>query len=874
MRSAEIRQCFFDFFENNGHKIVPSAPIVVKSDPTLMFTNAGMNQFKDFFLGNSIPEYTRIANTQKCLRVSGKHNDLEEVGRDSYHHTMFEMLGNWSIGDYFKEEAIKWAWELLTVHYGLQPERLYATVFMGDEQDGLTADNESADLWKKYLPEDQILYCAKKDNFWEMGDTGPCGPCSELHYDLRNDQDRAKTPGRSLVNQDSPLLIEIWNLVFIQFNRKSDGTLEELPQKHVDTGMGFERLCMAMQGKLSNYDTDVFWPFIQKIEEKTGVRYTNTYDNSSMSDVAMRVIADHMRAVSFTIADGELPGNTGAGYVIRRILRRAVRYYYSFLNQKEPFVYSFIPMLADAFSGVFPELKAQESFVSKVILEEERSFLRTLEAGLRRLDSLEITDGTIAGKDAFELYDTYGFPIDLSRLIAAEKSWSIDEAGFEAALNEQKERGRAVGKRQEGDWIEVLKDTTSVFLGYHSTTLDSSSVVKYRTVQMKDKSIFQLVLDRTVFYPEGGGQVGDIGVLRGAAEEIKVLDTIKENDLIIHIVNKIPEDTSSAFCQIVDAERRKLIENNHSATHLLHAALRSVLGDHVQQKGSLVKDDYLRFDFSHFQKLTDEEIQKIEKIVNARIAEGIALREDDQLPIEKAKEAGAMMLFGEKYGETVRMITFDPAYSVELCGGCHVDNTAQIGLFKIRTETAIAAGVRRIEALTSSGALTYINAELAELETVRSLFKNSTNLEKNITDLQEENKQIRKEAEQLKAKLSSGLKDELIAKTEVVNGIKLIRANVGEMDAKTAKTLAYNVLNEMGEALIVLGLTQGDKVQVMVAITESLTKDGKLHAGQMVKQLGQYIDGGGGGQAFFATAGGKNPSGINDALKALEPLLS
>ena len=874
MKSSEIRQKFFDFFQSNGHKIVDSAPIVLKNDPTLMFTNAGMNQFKDFFLGTKKPDVRRVADTQKCLRASGKHNDLEEVGYDSYHHTMFEMLGNWSFGDYFKKEAISWAWELLTEVYGLPKDRLYVTVFGGDENEGLGQDEEAADFWTEHIAEDKVLYFGKKDNFWEMGDTGPCGPCSEIHIDLRSDADRTAQPGDELVNMDHPLVVEIWNLVFIQFNRKANGSLEDLPEKHIDTGMGFERLCMAMQSKLSNYDTDVFSPYIAFIEKASGIKYTGSYDPMVKTDVSMRVMTDHLRAVAFSISDGELPGNSGAGYVIRRILRRAIRYYYTFLNIKEPFIHKMVPMLADQFEDVFPELKAQFGFVQKVILEEEKSFLRTLEGGLKRIDNIEVKDNVLDGQTAFELYDTYGFPIDLTRLIATDKNWKIDEEGFEKALNEQRERGRADAKRETGDW-EILMEIDDVeFAGYDQTELKQLKVSRYRTSKKKDKAVYQLVLDKTPFYAEGGGQVGDTGVLDFDGEMIRVLDTIRENDLIIHIVNKIPDNVNSEASATVDASRRALIESNHTATHLMHAALRQVLGTHVQQKGSLVKDNLLRFDFSHFQKMTDEEIDKVESLVNQKIRENIRLEENRSLPIDDAKDAGAMMLFGEKYGDFVRMITFDPDYSRELCGGCHVNATGEIGLFKIVSESAIAAGTRRIEAVTADGAEQYLTKELTELNNVRSLFKNSTHLVQNVQGLQDENRELKRQLEQMMIQAASSMQKELGSQVEVINGVKTVIKKLDLSDMNAAKTLAHNLEKEIGESVICFGIDQGEKANLLLLISNSLVDSKSLNAGQIIREIAKHIQGGGGGQAFFASAGGKNPAGISDSLEALKQLLN
>ena len=873
MKSAEIRKTFLEYFKTKQHEIVASAPIVVKDDPTLMFTNAGMNQFKDYFLGHQKPKYTRIGDTQKCLRVSGKHNDLEEVGRDSYHHTMFEMLGNWSFGDYFKEEAIEYAWELLTGVYGIDKDRLYITVFGGDSNEGLGRDDEAADFWKKWVPEDRILYFGKKDNFWEMGDTGPCGPCSEIHVDLRSEDVRAKSGAHELVNMDDPLVVEIWNLVFIQFNRKSDGSLEDLPEKHVDTGMGFERLAMTMQAKSANYDTDIFSPFIKAIEAKTGISYTGKYDDSSKTDIAMRVLVDHIRAVSFTIADGELPSNTGAGYVIRRILRRAVRYYYSFLDIKEPYLHTMVEPLSAAFANVFPELKAQTGFVSKVILEEEKSFLNTLAAGLKRLELLDKKDGVIAGADAFELYDTYGFPMDLTMLIASESGIKVDEKGFEEALQEQKERGRKDAQRETGDWNIVDAETEVDFIGYDYLTAKGSKILRTRTVKVKDKEQFHLVLNKTPFYAEGGGQVGDSGHLMVADEKIKVINTKKENDLVIHFVDRLPANMTASVDCYVNESKRRLTENNHTATHLLHAALRSVLGTHVQQKGSLVKDDYLRFDFSHFQKMTEEEIQKVETIVNEKIRENIQLVEHRSIPIQDAKDSGAMMLFGEKYGDYVRMITFDPDYSNELCGGCHVPATGKIGFFRLKSESAIAAGVRRIEAVTANAAEKQINEERYELAEIKSLFKNPKNTVKLVTDLQDENKKLAKQLESFKLQAASAMQKDLSNQFEEFSGINLLTKEIEMDDAKIAKSLITNLEKAKGNAVILLGVKTGQKVQLMLQISKDVIASKGLHAGNIIRELAKHINGGGGGQDFFASAGGTDASGISAAIEDLKAKL-
>ncbi len=867
MTSNQIRQTFFDFFKGKGHKIVPSAPIVVKNDPTLMFTNAGMNQFKDYFLGNKDAAIKRVADTQKCLRVSGKHNDLEEVGRDSYHHTMFEMLGNWSFGDYFKTEAISWAWELLTEVYKLDPTRIYATVFGGDDNEGLGRDEESAGLWGQFLPKDRILYCGKEDNFWEMGETGPCGPCSELHVDLRSDEERAKVPGRDLVNIDDPMVIEIWNLVFIQFNRNSDRSLVNLPAKHIDTGMGFERLCLAMQAKTSNYETDIFLPMIQYIEKESGIAYTNKYAEDEKTDIAMRVIVDHVRAVSFSIADGQLPSNTGAGYVIRRILRRAVRYYYSFLNMNEPFLNKLVPMLAEQFKDVFPELEAQRGFVEKVVLEEEKSFLRTLAGGLRRIENLDVENNIMTGKQAFELYDTYGFPIDLTRMIAEEHRWQIDDIGFEVALEEQRVRGRDDGKRETGDWVPVHNTEEVKFYGYDEQEVKNVKINKYRTLKEKGKPVYQVVLDKTPFYAEGGGQVGDKGEIIVGDQKIIVYDTKKENDLIIHFVNELPTDASTLVDAKINAKRRALTENNHSATHLLHAALRQVLGIHVQQKGSLVKDEYLRFDFSHFEKVSTEQLKEVEQLVNAKIRENISLKENRNISVQDAKEAGAMMLFGEKYGEFVRMITFDEDFSRELCGGCHVDATGQIGLMKITSESAISAGVRRIEAITAEAAEKFVSDAIGQLTEVKELFKNPKDLTAGIQDLQEENKVLKKEIEKLMAAQAGNMKEDLIKAAEDINGVKVIRTILIGLDSKSAKSLAGSIEQIIGDCVILFGI-DGEKPQLQLSVSRALTEKG-LHAGNMVSELAKNIKGGGGGQPFYASAGGSDASGLQAAVDQL-----
>ncbi|HMQ46586.1 MAG TPA: alanine--tRNA ligase [Saprospiraceae bacterium] len=873
MTANEIRQAFLDFFASKQHKIVPSAPIVNKDDPTLMFTNAGMNQFKDYFLGNQPPETPRIADTQKCMRVSGKHNDLEDVGKDGTHHTMFEMLGNWSFGDYFKNEALAWSWELLTGVFGIPKDRLYATVFGGDQSENLDSDEEARQIWLQFLPEDHILYGNKKDNFWEMGDTGPCGPCSEIHVDLRSDEERQSIPGRDLVNQDHPRVVEIWNNVFIQFNRKADGSLEELPAKHVDTGMGFERLCMVLQGKTVTYDTDVFQPVIQYIEKHTGIPYTGIYTNEAKSDIAMRVVADHIRSIAFTIADGQLPSNTGAGYVIRRILRRAVRYYYSFLNINEPFLHTLIPMMADSFSSVFPELKAQKEQIARIIEGEEKTFLNTLERGIKRFESLSVNEGQIKGEDAFELYDTYGFPIDLTRLMASERALTIEEAGYEKALLAQKERSRASAQKTVGDWYVMEESAASTFVGYDQLEVENAQILKYRTVQLKDKEQYQVVLSQTPFYAQSGGQAGDNGLLWVGDEPIPVLDTLKENDLTIHVVQQLPEAPEKPVRALVNAEKRQATSANHSATHLMHAALHRILGDHALQKGQDVDDKRLRFDFSHFQKVTAEELEAIENMVNAKVRANIALEEQRHVPIEEAKASGAMMLFGEKYGENVRIITFDPNFSKELCGGTHVKASGEIGLFKIVSESAVAAGIRRLEAITADRAEAHIKAELEELAQIRALFKNTPNTLKSVTDLQEEVKQLRKEAEQLKAEQAYAMKGQLMKQIQEINGIPVLIARLPLEDANIVKNLANQIENEVGDLVIVFGTVSKDKPQLTVSVSRTLVESKGLHAGNIIRELAKEIQGGGGGQPFFASAGGKDAAGLDKALEKVKSLI-
>lgn len=863
MDSGTIRRTFLRFFEGKGHLIVPSAPLVLKNDPTLLFTNSGMVQFKDNFLGNATPKSNRIADTQKCLRVSGKHNDLEEVGIDTYHHTMFEMLGNWSFGDYFKKEAIAWAWELLTEAYKLPKDRLYVTVFEGDAKEDLGFDQEAFSLWKEILPEDRILMGNKKDNFWEMGEMGPCGPCSEIHIDLRSDQEVSVLPGRSLVNTGHPQVVEIWNLVFMEFNRKADGSLEKLPARHVDTGMGFERLCMAIQKKTSNYDTDVFTPLLDFISRAAGI----AYKKSEQTDIAMRVMADHVRAVSFAIADGQLPSNTGAGYVIRRILRRAVRYGFTFLNFKEPFIHQLVPVLADQLREPFPELQAQQDYVSKVVFEEEASFLRTLEKGLKRIDLIQsaLKGKTISGEQAFELYDTFGFPFDLTSLIARERGLTVDEAAFRKEMEKQKLRSKTDAVKETGDWVAVGEDEKTEFIGYDHLS-STVRIVRYRKVKQKNRELVQLVFDRTPFYAESGGQVGDTGFIESNGQKIRIIDTKKENELIIHLTESLPGDTGGLFNAVVDAGKRRSTMNNHSATHLLHAALRQVLGKHVEQKGSLVNPEILRFDFSHFSAMTPEEIRDVEVIVNRKIRENIALDEKRNVPIGKAKGLGAMALFGEKYGDFVRVITFDPEFSVELCGGTHVPATGSIGLFKIISESSVAAGVRRIEAITGDAAENYVRVELSLLDEVKRMLRNPKDVLTSLKNLTEEKHALEKKLEALHGERANEIRSELAAKAVKCNGYTLIIEKVTVPSADALKNIAYALRNQFEDLLLILAADVDHKPQVTVMVGEKLMQTKKFHAGNMVKELAREIDGGGGGQPFFATAGGKNLNGLDGVL--------
>jgi len=871
MKASDIRQHFLDFFKSKQHSIVPSAPIVVKNDPTLLFTNAGMNQFKDYFLGNKQPENPRIADTQKCLRVSGKHNDLEEVGVDTYHHTMFEMLGNWSFGDYFKKEAIEWSWELLTAVYGIPKENLYVTIFEGDEREGLPRDEEAFNEWKKYVPEDHILLGNKKDNFWEMGDTGPCGPCTEIHADTRTPEEKLQVSGASLVNNDHPQVIEIWNNVFIQFNRKKDGSLESLPAKHVDTGMGFERLVRVLQNKQSNYDTDVFSGTIDAISKKVNKDYKAGDDKES---IAFRVLADHIRAISFTIADGQLPSNTGAGYVIRRILRRAVRYYYSYLDHKQPLLHELLHVIADQFEHVFPELKKQEDFVTKVIKEEEDAFLRTLEKGLKKMDDIISGAGASAvinGDAAFELFDTFGFPIDLTRLIAQENNLTVDEAGFDKALQEQKTRSRAATAMDTEDW-QTVNEGNSSFVGYDSKEIQTK-VLRYRKVKGKGKEQYQLVLEQTPFYAESGGQVGDTGQLTIGNKQLAITDTKKENDLIIHFTDDIIDDLSGDATASIDAARRNKIAVHHSVTHVMHAALRRVLGTHVAQKGSLVNDEYLRFDFSHFAKVTDDEIASVEKIVNQKIRENIPVV-IKSMSKEDAMKTGAMALFGEKYGDTVRVVTIDPNYSIELCGGTHVGNTGEIGFFKIMSEGAVAAGVRRVEAVSGEAAETMISEAFAQLEAVRGQLKNPKDAGKAIEALQSENALLNKRIESLEARQLVGIRNELMQKDEIINNISFVGQIIEVPHADALKKICFDLKHHLHDHVAVLCANVGGKAHVAISISDTVVAAKNLDASKMIKEIvSPLIKGGGGGQKNLATAGGQDISNLQGVITGIKSIL-
>ena len=866
MESNKIRQAFLDFFANKGHAIVPSAPMVVKNDPTLMFTNAGMNQFKDIFLGNAPRKYPRAADTQKCLRVSGKHNDLEEVGHDTYHHTMFEMLGNWSYGDYFKKEAIAWAWELLHDVYRLPAERMYATVFEGSEEDGVPFDQEAYDYWRQFLPEDHIIRGNKHDNFWEMGETGPCGPCSEIHFDLRDEAENAAKPGREMVNAGHPQVIEIWNLVFMQFNRKANGSLEPLPARNVDTGMGFERLCMILQGKKSNYDTDVFQPTIQRISALSGKRY----GENEQCDVAMRVMADHLRAIAFSIADGQLPSNVKAGYVIRRILRRAVRYGYTYLGFTEPTLCKLVAGLVEQMGGQFPELKAQQALIEKVIEEEETSFLRTLATGINLLDGVIArvkAEGTsrISGKDAFVLYDTFGFPIDLTELIAREQGVEVDLEDFDKELQAQKARSRNAAAVDTDDWVELFPLKESIFTGY-DTLVEQVRIARYRRVTSKGRTTYQLVFDRTPFYGNSGGQIGDVGYIQSGDEQVAIVDTEKENGLIIHIVEHLPSDPSAEFTAVVDAEKRQNAANNHTATHLLHAALREVLGKHVEQKGSMVTPEALRFDFSHFQKVTPEELRRVEQLVNRSVRANYPLEENRNATKEEAERCGAMMLFGEKYGDRVRMVKFGP--SVELCGGTHTSATGNIGVFKIVNESAISAGVRRIEAVTGEAAERLFYAAEDTLRTVGEQLHNSQVLQA-VRKMVESNEALSKEVETMRREQVSQWAEKVLASTPERDGVQLIAVQL-ERPADFVKDLAYAMRQRAPKLVFVVGTVAGGKPTLTVMLGEEIAARG-VNAGAVVREAAKLMQGGGGGQPFFATAGGKNPDGLQAAMdKAVE----
>ena len=864
MTSNEIRKAFLDYFESKQHHVVPSAPMVIKNDPTLMFTNAGMNQFKDIFLGNQQRQWPRATDSQKCLRVSGKHNDLEEVGHDTYHHTMFEMLGNWSFGDYFKKEAIAYGWEFLTEVMKIRKDWLYVTVFGGDEKEGLGMDTEAYDFWKEHIGEDRILRGSKKDNFWEMGDQGPCGPCSEIHVDIRPDEEKAKVPGRDLVNKDNPQVIEIWNLVFMQFNRKADGSLEPLKAKHIDTGMGFERLCMVMQGKRSNYDTDVFQPLIQELARKAG----KVYGQEEEADVAMRVCADHLRAVSFSIADGQLPSNVKAGYVIRRILRRAVRYGYTFLGFNEPFMNTLVPTLVGQMGHQFPELQKQQELIQRIILEEEQAFLRTLAGGIKRFNdylSGGSAAGVVDGAFAFELFDTYGFPIDLTQLMASEKGWTVDMEGFQRGLAEQKERSRGAAKVESDDWVELMPGVEEEFIGYDNLEADVR-IVRYRHVKAKDKEFYQLVFDRTPFYGESGGQAGDTGELRVESGKWRIKNTKKENGLIVHIVDTLPEELTASFHVVVDADKRQATACNHSATHLMHYALRQVLGEHVEQKGSSVDSERLRFDFSHFAKMSQEEIRDVERRVNAMIRQCLPLEEHRAIPIAEAQKLGAMALFGEKYGDKVRVVKYGP--SVEFCGGTHVQNTGMIGSFRIVSEGAVAAGMRRIEAITAQAATDYADRQQEMIMALNDMFKGTKDLGASIAKLQEENTALKATVESLQKEKAAGIAKALAAKLETFPTL----VERMDSDVNALKDAVMALRNDHPDMAMVLGSVTDGKPALLIVLGQQRV-DAGLNAGQMVRTLGKEIQGGGGGQPHFATAGGRNPDGLDKALSLGKELI-
>lgn len=869
MTSAEIRRTFLTFFNSKQHQIVPSAPMVVKNDPTLMFTNAGMNQFKDWFLGNEPAKWSRVADSQKCLRVSGKHNDLEEVGHDTYHHTMFEMLGNWSFGDYFKEEAIAWAWELLTEVYKIDKNKLYVTIFGGDAGDNMPEDSEALNIWKKYIAEDRILRGSKKDNFWEMGDTGPCGPCSEIHVDIRHEDEKAKISGDKLVNNDHPQVIEIWNNVFIQYNRQANGSLVPLPAKHVDTGMGFERLCMVLQGKQSNYDTDVFTPLLSEIAKLSGIAYGADHK----SDVAMRVIADHLRAVAFAIADGQLPSNVKAGYVIRRILRRAVRYAYSFLNQREPLMFKLVAILEAQMGEFFPELTRNLTLIQRVINEEEASFLRTLATGIVKFNqyiAAHPAEKTMNGEFAFELYDTFGFPIDLTQLMSREIGWDVDMDNFALKLEEQKNRSRKDATVTTDDWHEIATSESTEFLAYDTTEAEIK-ITRYRKITAKGKDVFQLVFDRTPFYAESGGQTGDSGTISSANEIVHITDTKKENNLIVHLVENLPENPEATFLASVDTLKRTATANNHSATHLLHFALRKVLGTHVEQKGSFVGPDYLRFDFSHFQKVTEEELKQIEKMANAMVRANAVLDEHRAIAMDAAVQMGALAFFGEKYGDKVRVIRFGD--SIELCGGTHVNATGQIGMIKIVSEGAIAAGIRRIEAITAAKAEEFVYEQESQLDALKQLVKSPTEPLKAVQQLLDQNSEMRKQLEALNRENALRLKDDLLKKVETVNGVSFLSTKINA-DASAAKEIAFAMKSSFENLFLVLGSENEGKATLSVLVSENLISSRNLNAGNIVRELAKSIQGGGGGQPGFATAGGKNPQGLDEALKLAEKYIA
>ena len=869
MKAQQIRAQFLDFFAAKNHKIVPSAPMVMKDDPTLMFTNAGMNQFKEYFLGNKKAKDTRIADTQKCLRVSGKHNDLEEVGKDTYHHTMFEMLGNWSFGDYFKKEAIAYAWEFLTAVMKIDKNDLYVTVFEGDQTEGLETDNEAIEFWKAHIDSERILMGSKKDNFWEMGDQGPCGPCSEIHVDIRSAEQKAKISGADLVNQDHPQVVEVWNLVFIEFNRKANGSLEKLPEKHVDTGMGFERLCMVVQEVQSNYDTDVFIPLIREIETRTAT----AYGKNEEIDIAIRVIADHLRAVSFSIADGQLPSNNGAGYVIRRILRRAIRYGYTFLDQKEPFIFALVDTLTDQMGAAFPELKAQQNLIQNVIKEEEQSFLKTLAQGLVLLNQLIASNKgkELSGAKAFELYDTFGFPVDLTALILSENNMTLNGADFNSQMEQQKARSRAAAQVETEDWIELRSDDEEEFVGY-DTLKTAVRIVRYRKVTTKSGASFQLVFNLTPFYPEGGGQVGDKGYLEAPNGNVTyITDTKRENNLIVHVANQLPANLDATFTAVVDAQKRTATACNHTATHLLHQALQAILGDHVSQKGSMVRSGYLRFDFSHFAKLTQDELTSVEAFVNARIQEQIDLEEHRNVPFQQAMDSGATALFGEKYGDTVRTIRFGE--SMELCGGTHVANTAELWHFTITSESAVAFGIRRIEAVTSDEAKKLVYDQAAMVDELKVQLKNPKNLVQSVQALQDENTKLRKEIEQLNKQFVQQLISELESNIVTHNGRSVLLQEVA-LDAAGMKDALFQLGNNRDDLVAVLASRKNDKPILSCYVSKAIAQNGTITANVIIKEIGQHIQGGGGGQPFFATAGGKNPDGIPKALEAAKALIA